>query len=42
MTPLAVYLPMSGAIPRWLQITVGVVVLGLIVARLVLFYRRRK
>ncbi len=42
MTPLALYLPELGAVPRWLQITAGVVVLGLLVARVVLFLRRRK
>ncbi|MET7358933.1 hypothetical protein ABZS76_10820 [Streptomyces sp. NPDC005562] len=42
MTALALYLPGSGATPRWLQITVGVVVLGLIAARIWLFIRRRK
>lgn len=40
---LALYLPGSGgAAPRWLQIAVGVVVLGLVAARLWLFFRRRK
>ncbi|WP_255977727.1 hypothetical protein [Streptomyces longispororuber] len=39
---LAVFLPGLGTVPRWLQITAGVVVIGLAVARIVLFYRRRK
>lgn len=39
---LALYLPGSGTLPRWVQITVGVVVLGLIAARIWLFLRRRK
>ncbi|MHB9756959.1 hypothetical protein ACYBSK_21520 [Streptomyces sp. BYX5S] len=42
MTPLAVFLPELGAVPRWLQIAAGVVVLGLMAARLWLFFRRRK
>ncbi|MFD8771423.1 hypothetical protein [Streptomyces sp. NPDC059916] len=39
---LALYLPGLGAAPHWLRITVGVIVLGLMVARLWLFFRRRK
>ncbi|MGY0489909.1 hypothetical protein [Streptomyces sp. WG-D5] len=42
MTPLAVFLPELSAVPRWLQIAAGVVVLGLMAARLWLFFRRRK
>ncbi|MFI7322954.1 hypothetical protein [Streptomyces venezuelae] len=42
MTTLALYLPGSGALPRWAQITVGVVVLGLVATRLWLTFRRRK
>ncbi|MEV5978289.1 hypothetical protein [Streptomyces sp. NPDC052114] len=42
MTALALYLPGSGALPRWMQVTVGVIVLGLVAARLWLFLRRRK
>ncbi|MGB8939033.1 MAG: hypothetical protein WCD21_02140 [Streptomyces sp.] len=42
MTLLALYLPGSGALPHWVRITVGVVVLGLIAARLWLTFRRRK
>ncbi|MFJ2767296.1 hypothetical protein [Streptomyces sp. NPDC087300] len=40
--PLSLYLPGSGALPRWAQIAVGVVVLGLVATRLWLFLRRRK
>ena len=40
-TPLALYLPALDAVPRWLQITAGVVVLGLMVTRVWLFLRRR-
>ncbi|MFD5124707.1 hypothetical protein [Streptomyces sp. NPDC058385] len=39
---LALYLPGLGAAPRWLHITVGVIILGLMIARLWLFFRRRK
>ncbi|MET8209613.1 hypothetical protein OHU25_40965 [Streptomyces sp. NBC_00117] len=39
---LALYLPGLGATPRWLHITVGVIILGLMIARLWLFFRRRK
>ncbi|MFF3490245.1 hypothetical protein ACFYWS_02745 [Streptomyces sp. NPDC002795] len=42
MTPLALYLPGLDAVPRWLQITAAVVVLGLMAARVWLFFRRRK
>lgn len=42
MDDLALYLPGSGVLPRWVQITVGVIVLGLIVARLWLHFRRRR
>ncbi|ATL25902.1 hypothetical protein [Streptomyces formicae] len=42
MTILALYLPGSGALPRWARITVGIVVLGLIATRLWLTFRRRK
>ncbi|MFE1954200.1 MULTISPECIES: hypothetical protein [Streptomyces] len=36
------YLPDSGAVPPWLRVLFGVVVLGLLAARLWLFWRRRK
>lgn len=39
---LVLYLPGSGVLPRWVQITVGVIVLGLIAARLWLRFRRRQ
>ncbi|WP_367039205.1 hypothetical protein [Streptomyces sp. Je 1-332] len=39
---IALYFPGAGALPRWAQITVGVVVLGLIAARLWLHFRRRR
>lgn len=39
---LAVFLPELGAVPRWLQITAAVVVLGLAAVRVWLFLRRRK
>ncbi len=42
MTPLALFLPELGAVPRWLQITAAVVVLGLMATRVWLFFRRRK
>ncbi|WP_263398773.1 hypothetical protein [Streptomyces venezuelae] len=42
MTTLALYLPGSGSLPRWAQIAVGVVVLGLVATRLWLTFRRRK
>lgn len=38
----AAFLPESGAVPVWLRITFGVVVLGLLATRLWLFWRRRK
>lgn len=39
---LALYLPGSGALPRWAQITVGLVILGAVATRLWLTFRRRK
>ncbi|MEV2250226.1 hypothetical protein AB0I94_06585 [Streptomyces sp. NPDC050147] len=39
---IALYLPGADALPRWVQITVGVVVLGLFLARLWLHFRRRR
>lgn len=42
MTTLALYPPGSGSLPRWAQITVGVVVVGLVATRLWLTFRRRK
>ncbi|MET8468350.1 hypothetical protein ABZY90_28505 [Streptomyces sp. NPDC006422] len=42
MTPLAVFLPALDAVPRWLRITAAVVILGLMVTRVWLFFRRRK
>ncbi|MFI5658384.1 hypothetical protein [Streptomyces sp. NPDC051684] len=42
MTPLALFLPELDAVPRWLRITAAVVVLGLMVTRVWLFFRRRK
>ncbi|MFF1695136.1 hypothetical protein ACFVXC_16100 [Streptomyces sp. NPDC058257] len=40
--PFALYLPGAGALPRWLQIAVGVLVIGSMAARIWLFLRRRK
>ncbi|MGW2346609.1 hypothetical protein [Streptomyces sp. NPDC001661] len=42
MAPLALFLPGLDAVPRWLRITAAVVILGLMVARVWLFLRRRK
>ncbi|MEV8314649.1 hypothetical protein AB0Q95_10800 [Streptomyces sp. NPDC059900] len=42
MMSLALYLPGAGALPRWLQITVAVVVIGAMATRIWLFLRRRK
>ncbi|WP_309049094.1 hypothetical protein [Streptomyces sp.] len=39
---IALYLPGSSTLPRWVQVTVGIVLLGLIAARIWLTYRRRK
>ncbi len=41
MIPSALYLP-GASLPRWLQITVGVVVRGLLAARVWLHLRRRR
>ncbi|MEU2730084.1 hypothetical protein ABZ650_20445 [Streptomyces griseoviridis] len=38
----AVFLPDSSAVPPWVRVLVAVVVVGLVVARIVLAYRRRK
>ncbi|MGD6747858.1 hypothetical protein ACOKM3_39155 [Streptomyces sp. BH106] len=42
ITPLALFLPRLDAVPRWLQITAAVVILGLMATRVWLFIRRRK
>ncbi|MFE0102928.1 hypothetical protein [Streptomyces sp. NPDC059009] len=39
---LVLFLPDAGAVPRWLQITAIVVLLGLAAARIWLYLRRRK
>ncbi|MEU6841222.1 hypothetical protein ABZ930_05010 [Streptomyces sp. NPDC046716] len=42
MIPQAIFLPLSHGAPQWLKITIAVVALGLVAARLWLFFRRRK
>ncbi|MEU6762442.1 hypothetical protein ABZ916_07935 [Streptomyces sp. NPDC046853] len=42
MIPFALYLPGSDALPRWVQITVAVVIIGAMATRIWLFLRRRK
>ncbi|RAJ86716.1 MULTISPECIES: hypothetical protein [unclassified Streptomyces] len=42
MTPRAIFLPMAHEAPYWLRITIAAVALGLVAARLWLFFRRRK
>ncbi|MFJ5176685.1 hypothetical protein ACIP68_22970 [Streptomyces griseoviridis] len=38
----AVFLPDSSAVPPWARVVIAVVVIGLVIARIVLTYRRRK
>ncbi|MDT0407142.1 MULTISPECIES: hypothetical protein [Streptomyces] len=38
----AMFLPDAGAVPPWVRAVVAVVVVGLVVERIVLTYRRRK
>ncbi|MEW2526607.1 hypothetical protein [Streptomyces sp. NPDC047071] len=42
MNSLALFLPEAGAIPPWLRITAGVVVLGLAALRVWFSIRRRR
>ncbi|WP_420031998.1 hypothetical protein ACN2WE_03790 [Streptomyces sp. cg28] len=42
MTPRAIFLPLSHEASYWLKIAIAIVALGLVAARLWLFFRRRK